>query len=495
MADVPVLTDDRRLSLAYSRGETQATRQLGYVQSPTSGKAKKVRDKKLEIYDAYYDSRQYDSLTPWESALKAKVFVPVRDRKPRIIYNFGKMLCSRVAAKLVGQNVFPSFKVEDDPDTTDFIRAIVQISNISNRIVEPVRRMLNSGSSLIRYYLEEGAVKTEHFAGNVCYPEFLPNGELAFVMIRYTYIDKADTDPSGRPKEKWYRMDLGPITETLYDNPVYQANAEPEFKVVQQVAHNLGFVQAEWFRTCIRKESPDGESLVSEILDFIDEFNYNLSQSSTAIAYNQDPQAIINGLDADEIDQLIKSSTKAWNLGKEGKAEFLESSLTGVTTAEEFRDHVRQNIQDVVRVVMLNPDKIVGNAQSAKAMEVLHGPLLELINELRPIVEESLERIIVKMAVTMLMLNAQGLQVPLSIPPNYKPLSFNLITTWPPVFPLTVLDLKDRVAWISAATAGNLLSRESGTRILAKDFGIEDVEEEIAKIAAQPVLNPFGGGF
>jgi hypothetical protein len=28
---------------------------------------------------------------------------------------------------------------------------------------------------------------------------------------------------------------------------------------------------------------------------------------------------------------------------------------------------------------------------------------------------------------------------------------------------------------------------------LAKDFGIEDIEEEKAKIAAQPVINPFGG--
>jgi hypothetical protein len=38
----------------------------------------------------------------------------------------------------------------------------------------------------------------------------------------------------------------------------------------------------------------------------------------------------------------------------------------------------------------------------------------------------------------------------------------------------------------------SLISRETLTRWLAKDFDVQDVEAEIEKIANQPSLNPFG---
>jgi len=31
------------------------------------------------------------------------------------------------------------------------------------------------------------------------------------------------------------------------------------------------------------------------------------------------------------------------------------------------------------------------------------------------------------------------------------------------------------------------------TKWLAKDFGVEDIEEEVRKVNDQPVINPFGG--
>lgn len=96
------------------------------------------------------------------------------------------------------------------------------------------------------------------------------------------------------------------------------------------------------------------------------------------------------------MDQLIRSSVKAWNLGKEGKAEFLESSLNGVETAEKFRGNVILNIQHIARVIFLDPEKTVEHAQSGRAMEVLHGPLVELVEELQPMVERTIINLILK---------------------------------------------------------------------------------------------------
>ena len=158
----------------------------------------------------------------------------------------------------------------------------------------------------------------------------------------------------------------------------------------------------------------------------------------------------------------------------------------------ELRDKMKMGVQDLTRVVMLDPEKIVGSAQSAKAMEVLHGPMVELVEELRPQLEKHLQSLLLKLAMTTLLMNSRGDIVPIEIPAGYVPKSASLTFVWPPIFPLTMQDLQQKVSIASSATGANLISRETATKWLAKDFGVENIEEEIAKIAAQPQLNPFG---
>jgi hypothetical protein len=466
------------------------------VQAGELGKpsVERVRSKELEVFDRYLKAKQYDHLMPWDVALKKNgEHVPIRDRKPRIILNFAQILTDRVAGKLVGSRTFPQVKVEDDPDTEEFAKAIIRSSRLKSAILDPIRKMGASGSSLIRFLIVEGALKIECYPGNHCYPQFSATGELSSVMVRYVYLDREDKDFNGKEKEKWFRLDLGEQTDILYDTPEYKPGVDPFFSPVSEVTHGLGFVQAEWLRTTEEQNSPDGASLIGGILDFIDELNYNLSQSSQAVGYNQDPQLVMSGMDEDEITMLIRSATKGWNLGRDGQAQFLESSMNGVAAAQELRDKVRHHIQDIARVLLLDPEKMVGHAQSAKAMEVLHGPFVELIEELRPVVEARLTSLVQKMSIAVLVQARRGQPTPFVIPPGFVPKSFDFNFDWPPIFPPTMQDLMTKVQWVTSATAANLVSRETGTRILAKDFGVEDIEMEVQKVNEQPVINPFGG--
>jgi len=127
-------------------------------------------------------------------------------------------------------------------------------------------------------------------------------------------------------------------------------------------------------------------------------------------------------------------------------------------------------------------------------MEVMHGPLVELINELRPIIEPSINALLLKVSITMLTLSQRGVAVPVVIPDGYVPQSLNLSYHWPPIFPLTIDDLKSMSGMCVQLAGASIFSRETMTRYLAPHFEIENVEEEIAKVAAQPILNPFGGG-
>lgn len=476
------------------RLENRAKSRLGIVKvSEEYGNVKKFRSAKLETFDKWYEDRAYNHLLDWfEAAAQKDPYIPIRARKPFIRHNLTKIITSRVASKLVGRAVFPKLKVEDDPETQEFIRMILKAGMIQPRMIDPIRRLCVSGSVLVRFFIVEGVLKIEHFNPNWCYPLFNDAGELISVTIKYVYEDEEDRDELGRPKKKWYRLDLGQMADVLFDNPEYSPSVEPEFQPLRTAQHNLGFVQAEWFRTVEDRFSPDGYGLTEEIIPFNDELNYSLSQSSQAVGYNQDPQLTVAGMDEDEVDTLIRSSQKGWNLGKDGKAAFLESNLQGVERAIELRDKMRLAIQDQTRVVLLDPEKIIGHAQSGRAMEILHGPTVELVEEIRPMVEMGLTRLVTKIALTILIINKQGLPVPITIPPGYQPQNLNISFDWPPIFPMSVSDKLERVRWVTSATSANILSRATGTQILAKDFGIEDVEEELQKISAEPIINPFG---
>jgi hypothetical protein len=485
----------RRFSGMMSRSDLSAKNNLSIIRIPLPSQSdKRFRNPILEMYDAYYENRQYNHLAPWDSPCDTKEnYIPVRQRKPRITVNFSKLFCTRLTSKLVGDNVFPRFSIEGDPETEEYLKYIIKASKVRSRILEPMRRMLNDGSSFLRYYFINGSIQMEAYLSKYVYPEFDSSGQLKFVKIQYVYEDLKDLDENGKPKQKWYRMDLSTTSDILYNNPEFSDSKEdPQFEVVSKVEHNLGFVQGEWFRTMEKKDSPDGESLICEILDFIDELNYSFSQSSQAVGYNQDPQILVNGMDEEELDTLIRSATKAWNMGREGKAEALETTMSGVQIASELRDKMRLNIQDIARIVLLDPDKIVGSAQSAKAMEVLHGPMIELINELRPVIADSLISLVLKIAITNLKLAEAGTDVAVQVPKGWTPESIDVELMWNPIFSPTMQDLQQKISIASTAVMGNLLSRETALKFIAKDFGIDNVEEELQRILEQPQFNTFG---
>lgn len=483
-----------KFSLAGSaRARKQRSNILGRV-GVENNTSSVTRKKSLAKVDKYLKNTQYEHLAKWDAVDYCGDPVPLRERQPRLIYNLGKRIADTMASKLLGPRVFPTLTLEADPITKELFDHVVKITELKSKAMDVGRSLASHGSSFLRFRFVEGFLKVERYNSNICYPVFDKKGELEKVDIKYVYEDLDDRDEKGNPKKKWYKVELGKESDVLYDNPDYDdAGEEPLFKVVNRSDHGYGFVQGEWAKVGDDPHDPDGVSLVEESEGFIDAFNYSLSQSDHAVSYNQDPQLILNGLDNDEMESLVKSSSNAWNMGRDGKADYLESNLSGVDAAMELRKKFREAVGDVTRVILMDTEKMVGNAQSAKAMEVLHGPLLDLIDEYRPYVEKALMKFLQKMVAAILLNADRGLEMAgITIPDDYNLLSLNIEFKWPQVFPMTMQDLQQKVSVASQAAQGNLVSRETLTRWLAKDFGIDDVEDEVAKIAAQPVINPFG---
>lgn len=457
----------------------------------------KWRKDDLELFDQYLESRQYDGMHPWDQKEDSGGdYIPVRSRRPRVNYAFGKVLVDRVGSKLFGDNVFPKLREEADPNTDSFLIYVIKAAKLRVHLMDVAKKALGLGAGFLRFYFVDGKIKVETYKSKYCYPEFQENGELESLEIKYVYSDYDDLDKDGNPIRKWYRCALGLTKDTLYNNPVYKEGSEPDFSVVSSTQHNFGYVQGQWFKAPGGEHnSPDGDSIIGDLLDFIDEINYSLSQSSQAVQYNQEPVLTIKGMSEDEANVIVKSATKALNLGREGEAKFLETNLEGTKTAGENRKDIRLLVQDVARVVFLDPEKMAANAQSGKSMEVMHGPMVELINELRALFEPDVISLLMKISLSYLVLNGQGIETDIVIPAGWQPASMNFTCHWPPVFPLTIEDLQKKVQMGVQVAGASIFSRETITRWLAEDFHVEDIEEELDKVNSQPILNPFGGGF
>lgn len=458
-----------------------------------SDEKSKFRKYSLEKLDAYYENRQYAHLQQWEySQSHDGSYIPIRQRQPRIKKPWAKIICRRLVSKLIGLDSWPTFKLQD-PNDEEYIKAIVNYSNLNFRLLEPMRRMAATGAVFVRFYIVNGAFRIQHYLSKYCYPTFDLAGNLEAITIKYVYKDEEDRDESGQPKLKWYKLDLGKEVEILYDNPEYKKGSEPIFDIVSEAKNPFGFVQGEWFRTCEDEHTPDGFSVIEDLLDLIDDFNYSKSQSSQAVAYNQEPTIGFSGMDEEEIALLQRSATKGWNLGREGRAQPIETSLNGVQRAREMRDENRLDIQDASGITLLDPEKISGYAQSGRALELLMGPFVELISEIRPIIDGPLKLLIQKMAMANAMARSLIPMPPVTMPAGYEPTDLNLVTEWPKIIQQTNSDIREKVGYTSQVASAQIVSRETCLRYLAKDFNIMNVEEELAKIAAQPQINMFGG--
>lgn len=461
---------------------------LGVIDKTQEQKSQVCRSEKIALLDKYYENCQYDNLKPWTSK-----DTELHKKKPKIIFPFAKNLSSRVAAKIVGASVFPELSIKDDEMSNEFLKAVIRESKLRGSLMEPMKKLLNSGSIFIKFKIDNGVIKIESYDSKYCYPEFDSTGQLERVVYKYIYDDPKETKADGTPVRRWKKLEFNREAEILFDNPEYDpySDDEPQFEEVERVDHNLGFVQGEWFSTV--KDSTDGYGLCEDILQFIDELCYSISQSSRSVAYNQDPQLTFKGMDEDFISNLIRSVTKSWNLGREGEAKYLESGMGGVQEAGNLRDKVKGHVADMARVALLDPEKMVGSAQSARAMEVLQGPFVDLVDEIRTIIEDHIKALVLKISAACLIAPRMGMPAPFEMPAGYVPASMNIELTWPPIFKLTLEDMQKKIGLAVSASTANIISRKTATNYVKDIFGIIDIEAEAAEIAAQPVFNPFGG--
>lgn len=460
------------------------------------------RYKLLDHYDQYFEGTQYDKLRPWDQDRDAGSgqYIPIRKRKPLVSFNISRLFCERASAKLAGHRALPKFTIPSDPDTEELLKLLMKQSKLQVKAIDMAKEFFKHGTVFAKFMVVNGVFKLDTYNAKWCSPKFNEDtGELVGVRIQYKFEDEEAKKKDKKKIMRWYRLDITEMSEILYDNPEVdnESNEEPVFQVKKQVDHELGFVPGEWITMGEKQNKIDGESILFGMTSINDCVNYQLSQSDQAVSYSQEPQMAFSGMSTDEIDNLIKTSTKAWNLGREGQANFIETSGASVEMAKNHMVNLNQKAQDLAKVVILDPERMTGVYQSGEAMKVLHAPLVDLIEESRPwFGDYGLVPLLQKMVGAAIILNERGAELSITFPEGYQPQSLDIELVWKPVFPPTLDDIQKAVNIASGAATANIVARVTATKFVSEYFGIEDAEAEQKIVETQPPPpSPFGGGF
>ena len=179
-----------------------------------------------------------------------------------------------------------------------------------------------------------------------------------------------------------------------------------------------------------------------------------------------------------------------------GDAKYLEMIASGVEAGHKLCDRLKQNALDVTRCVLVDPEKLSGAAQSAKAMEYIYAPMLEQADELRSQWGDNgvipMLRLIELMARKFHGLEADqgGKRVILQLDlPKKADGSVRVLGTggwirlkWGAYFSPTETDKQTMIANIVSAKAGEIIDEETAVNAGAPIFGVQDAAAMLGKI-------------
>jgi hypothetical protein len=245
---------------------------------------------------------------------------------------------------------------------------------------------------------------------------------------------------------------------------------------VRTVTHGMGFVPAVWVRNLPSCDEVDGEATFRPAIETQIEIEYLLSQGGRGLKYQSDPLLLIREPAAPEGGDIIRSAGNALIVSEKGDAKLLE--IGGSATAAVL-DHVarlREAALETLHGNRSNPEKLSA-AQSGRALEMLHGPLIALADRLRISYGEDALLRLARMFVA-----AAG-KVPVFVDGkpaavSHQPLSLK----WGPWFLPTHQDLLQQAQTLAAHRTAGHMSQETAVGAIAAAYDVEDPAAEMSRI-------------
>lgn len=459
-----------------------------------------------------------------ESPVKPGYVVPYAQRRPSARYDLAVVIVRRLTALLFGTDRFPEVTIPGDEDAEDYAKALIEASRLPMRFVEARDLGGATGTACLSFAFVRGKPRVEvHNAKHVTVLRWADEAERrpAAVLKTYAYPRQVWDPQAKRIREVIYyyarfwdetgEVVWEPIPKTLAESTRWTSAPR------KSTEHRFGFCPVYWIQNIADSAEPDGEGDYEGLEDKFTEIDQLLSAAAKGTKANVDPTLVIRADPAMNNGSLKKGSENA--IFSPGGAEYLELKGQATKAAIDMLERLRLYTLDAASVVLADPDKLSGAAQSAQAMRILYAPMLarcDLYREqygefgIKPIVCDMLRASRAILASPVVEgPDGDRSQPAVVLPPRVvegkvverKPgTADTIVLNWNPYFAPTWTDIGQAVTATQTASGGKaLISQRTGVAAVQSLFGVHDVNAEIEAIhedaehAMETTMRAMGG--
>ena len=360
--------------------------------------AESARFRALDRLESYFRGKQDDhKLYDWdgnmggygqEADIKPGWYVPLKKRRPSSRYDLGTLITTRLTSMLFGVDRFPEVRCEGDDDAEDFVKALLAESRLTTRMIEARNLGGATGTACLSFAFKAGKPRVEvHNAKHVTVLRWADEDErvCGAVLKTYAYPRRVFDAQSGKLRDVWYfYARYWDESQEIVWEPIPRSLAETDRWTQapsKATPHGLGFCPFYWLQNLPDSQEPDGEADYDALTDNIDEINQLLSATVRGVKANCDPTLVVRMDPGANDGSVRKGSENA--LFSPGGADYLTLPGDAPNAAMAMAEKLRVYTLDVASVVLADPDKLSGAAQSAQALRILYAPMLARCDLLR----------------------------------------------------------------------------------------------------------------
>lgn len=437
---------------------------------------------------------------------------PLKFRRPSAPYHIVRVIVDRFSGLLFSQRRHPHLQVEDDPETEDFVHALVDEARLWAQMSLARQYGGSMGSVAVGFQFVDGKPIIEVHDPRWLFPEFLDRCTLKLRAIEKKYMYPTDLrDPETGLWHTiwfWYRRIIDDRHDIVFAPAMVGEGDEPVWEVEKLVEHNLGFCPVIWGQNLPVQDDIDGDSDCHGILELTERIDALQSQADRGIMANLDPTLHV-ATDL-PISEMRKGSDNCVRTEKGGSLGYVEIQGTGPHAAIELADKYRSEALEVAQCVIETPGHAHGNPRTATEVERTYAAMLAKADVLREQYGEHIVKPLVKMMIQAVRkldepvldetgtIVRQSLDLPLKVlrdelgniigkRPRKPGSGGSLILQWPDYFEPNLSDVQIATQAAAEAKAAGLIDDEHASKFVGDYFRVDDVSAMVGAIRSNAV--------
>lgn len=455
----------------------------------------------LSCYRKFLDGEFYDHLSYcfYDEQDNQGNRIRILERRPSVKYRLCEVVVDDSISLLFGDEHFPDIEC-DDEETKESLNKIVEECHVKEIMINAARIGSVGSVALFLSVTEGGTFKIEPLCTEFLTPEFSDIYPSKVVKITEKYkVSGKSLIEAGYPEieeteDYWMMRIWDDMNETVYEpfkvSDAWEDDFIPQPDLEKTTEHKFGFVPFVWIKNLPSKDKIDGACTFSGGIDANIEIDYQLSQLGRCLRYSSDPLLVISS-DGDLIGGTIdKAANNALTLGKDGKASYAEIDGRSADAVLKYVEALRKTCLENMHGNRTNPEKLA-MAQSGRAIQLLYQTLVWLADRLRITYGKGLKQLLEMMIAASHSYNVRISNV-INIyekeTPEYLPalnIKSRISLRWQEWFPTTVQDRLQQSQCLKTLNDGGILSHETAVKVIASEYAILDVEEEINQITKE----------